>query len=143
MHYISFRVFSKLYHGSNKKFKWLSLHHDRLETGELPDAVYIRFDDETIGSNTKVTESLIAISPVSAAFYKWLWSCAMENTSINFELGCNGSQVQGSTLNKVVIGLVKRNFVKGQVYIAPSRVKTLDGIAPVSYTHLDVYKRQK
>lgn len=38
-------------------------------------------------------------------------------------------KLQGTTLDRAVIDLGKRNFAKGQVYVTLSRVKTLDGIA--------------
>ena len=38
-------------------------------------------------------------------------------------------KLQSTTFNKTVIDLGKRNFVAGQVYIAPSQMKKLNDIA--------------
>ncbi|CAG4948889.1 unnamed protein product [Parnassius apollo] len=49
--------------GIVSKFKWPALRH-----GELPDTVFIKFDNSTIGTNVKDNEGLVAIAPVSITY---------------------------------------------------------------------------
>lgn len=53
--------------GIIKKNKWPALRRDQLEDGELPKAVYIKFDDESIGLRLK-DNGCIPIPPSSTTF---------------------------------------------------------------------------
>ena len=43
-------------------------------------------------------------------------------------------KTQGMTLEKAVIDIGKKNFAHGQIYVAISRVKSLDGLAVINLT---------
>ncbi|KAG7299154.1 hypothetical protein JYU34_017689 [Plutella xylostella] len=113
------------------KFKWPALRRDQLEAGELPDAVYVKFDDETIGIKVKDSEGLVAIAPSTATFQanKGYGDVERRMLPLILSWAVTVHKLQGTTLNKAVIDLGKKNFAKGQVYVALSRVKTLEGIA--------------
>lgn len=51
-----------------KKIKWPALRRDQLEEGELPEAVYIKFDDDSIGLRLKYSDGCIPIPPVCTTF---------------------------------------------------------------------------
>lgn len=116
--------------GIVSKFKWPALRRDQIEFGELPDSVFIKFDDTTIGTNVKDSEGLVAIAPVSATYQATKGYGDVERRMLPLILSwaVTVHKLQGTTLNKAVIDLGKKNFAKGQVYVALSRVKTLDGI---------------
>lgn len=54
--------------GIIKKIKWPALRRDQLEEGELPEAVYIKFDDDSIGLRLKYSDGCIPIPPVCTTF---------------------------------------------------------------------------
>ncbi|PZC74948.1 hypothetical protein B5X24_HaOG206881 [Helicoverpa armigera] len=54
--------------GIIKKIKWPALRRDQLEEGELPEAVYIKFDDDSIGLRLKDSDGCIPIPPVCTTF---------------------------------------------------------------------------
>ncbi|CAG4993924.1 unnamed protein product [Parnassius apollo] len=54
--------------GIIKKIKWPALRRDQLEDGELPEAVYVKFDDETIGRRLKDSNGCVPIPPSSTTF---------------------------------------------------------------------------
>lgn len=58
-----------------KKLKRPALRGDQLKIVELPEAIFIEFDDETIGSREKYLEGLVSITPTSATYQnnKSLW----------------------------------------------------------------------
>jgi len=51
-----------------EQFKWPALRKDQLEAEELPEAVSIKFDDDTIGARTKDLNGLVAVAPVTTTF---------------------------------------------------------------------------
>lgn len=117
--------------GVIKKLKWPALRHDQLETGELPDAVFVEFDDSSIGQRRKNTDGLVPISPTSVIFQANKGYGDVERRMLPFILSwaVTVHKLQGTTLTRAVIDLGKQNFAKGQVYVALSRVKTLEGLA--------------
>ncbi|KAF9409708.1 hypothetical protein HW555_010998, partial [Spodoptera exigua] len=54
--------------GIIKKIKWPALRRDQLEEGELPEAVYVKFDDDTIAVRLKDRDGCIPIPPSSTTF---------------------------------------------------------------------------
>ncbi|XP_076393046.1 uncharacterized protein LOC143266003 [Megachile rotundata] len=116
--------------GIVKKFIWPALRRDQLEEGELPDSVLIKFDDESVGNRFKDIDGYIPISPVSATFQATKGYGDVERRMLPLILSwaVTVHKLQGTTLNKAVIDLGKRNFAKGQIYVALSRVKSLDGL---------------
>ncbi|XP_076396730.1 ATP-dependent DNA helicase PIF1-like [Megachile rotundata] len=116
--------------GIVKKFRWPVLRRDQLEQGELPDSVLIKFDDESVGNRFKDIDGYIPISPVSATFQATKGYGDVERRMLPLILSwaVTVHKLQGTTLNKAVIDFGKRNFAKGQIYVALSRVKSLDGL---------------
>ena len=51
-----------------KEFKWPALHKDQLKEGEMPKAVLIKFNDETIGSRLKDPNGLVSNPLLCATF---------------------------------------------------------------------------
>ncbi|KAI5639292.1 ATP-dependent DNA helicase PIF1-like [Phthorimaea operculella] len=117
--------------GVIKGFKWPALRRDQLEDGEMPDAVLIKFDDETIGSRSKDGNGFVSIPPLCATFQASRGYGNVERRMLPLILcwAVTVHKLQGTTLDRAVIDLGKKNFAKGQVYVALSRVKTMDGIA--------------
>ncbi|XP_034839859.2 ATP-dependent DNA helicase pif1-like [Maniola hyperantus] len=117
--------------GVVKGFTWPALRRDQLEDGEMPDAVLIKFDDETTGSRLKDANGLVSIPPMCATFQATRGYGDVERRMLPLILcwAVTVHKLQGTTLDRAVIDLGKKNFAKGQVYVALSRVKTLEGIA--------------
>ena len=117
--------------GVVKGFKWPALRRDQLEEGEMPDAVLVKFDDETIGSRLKDANGLVSIPQMCAKFQATKGYGDVERRMLPLILcwAVTVHKLQGTTLDKAVIDLGKKNFAKGQVYVALSRVKTVEGIA--------------
>ncbi|XP_076397900.1 uncharacterized protein LOC143266155 [Megachile rotundata] len=117
--------------GIVKKFRWPALNENyQLEQRELPDSVLIKFDDESVGNRFKDIDGYIPISPVSTTFQATEGYGDVERRMLPLILSwaVTVHKLQGTTLNKAVIDLGKRNFTKGQIYVALSRVKSLDGL---------------
>ncbi|XP_053989989.1 ATP-dependent DNA helicase PIF1-like [Hylaeus volcanicus] len=117
--------------GLIKKFIWPALRRDQLEQGELPDSVLIEFDDKSIGNRFKDIDGYIPISPVTATFQATRGYGDVERRMFPLILSwaVTVHKLQGTTLDKAVIDLGKKNFAKGQMYVALSRVKNLRDLA--------------
>lgn len=117
--------------GIVKKFKWPALRRNQLEEGELPESVLVKFDDDTIGSRIKDADGCIAVPPVTATYQATRGYGDVERRMLPLILSwaVTVHKLQGTTLDKAVIDLGKKVFAKGQIYVALSRVQTLDGIA--------------
>lgn len=117
--------------GIVKKFKSPAFRRDQLEEGELPEAILIQFDDATVGARIKNSDGYIAITPVTATFQAVKGYGDVERRMLPLILSwaVTDHKLQGTTLDTAVIDLGKKNFAKGQVYVALSRVKTLEGLA--------------
>ncbi|XP_026331489.1 ATP-dependent DNA helicase PIF1-like [Hyposmocoma kahamanoa] len=116
--------------GIVKKIIWPALRRDQMEEGELPEAVLIKFDDATIGLRMKDDDGCVAVSPVCTKFQAQKGYGDVERRMLPLILSwaVTVHKLQGTTLDKAVIDLGKKNFAKGQIYVALSRVKTLEGI---------------
>ncbi|XP_045493322.1 ATP-dependent DNA helicase PIF1-like [Colias croceus] len=117
--------------GIVKKIKWPALRRDQLEEGELPESVLIKFDDASVGHRIKDNDGYVAISPACTTFQAQRGYGDVERRMLPLILSwaVTVHKLQGTTLDKAVIDLGKKNFAKGQIYVALSRVKTLNGIA--------------
>ncbi|CAH0702844.1 unnamed protein product [Spodoptera exigua] len=116
--------------GIIKKIKWPALRRDQLEEGELPEAVYIKFDDDTIAVRLKDRDGCIPIPPSSTTFQAKRGYGDVERRMLPLILSwaVTVHKLQGTTLDRAVIDLGKKNFAKGQMYVALSRVRSLEGI---------------
>lgn len=115
--------------GIVKKFEWPALRRDQLQEGELPDAVLIQFDDDTIGIKVKDSDSYVAIAPVTFQATKGYGDVERRMLPLILSWAVTVHKLQGTTLNKAVIDLGKKVFAKGQAYVALSRIKSLEGLA--------------
>ena len=107
------------------------MRRDQLEDGELQEAVYVKFDDLTIGLRLKDSNGCIPIPPSSTTFQAVRGYGDVERRMLPLILSwaVTVHKLQGTTPEKAVIDLGKKNFAKGQIYVALSRVKSLEGIA--------------
>ena len=107
-----------------------------------PSAILVKFDDTCVGkiySDSTVQEA-IPIAMCSAKFYG---KCGTIFKRTTFPLmlcfACTCHKVQGLTLENAVIDIGRSIFTAGQVYVALSRVKTLEGLALVDYDRNRIY----
>ncbi|XP_054015946.1 uncharacterized protein LOC128896603 isoform X2 [Hylaeus anthracinus] len=117
--------------GLIKKFIWPALRRDQLEQGELLDSVLIEFDDKSIGNRFKDIDGYIPISPVTATFQATRGYGDVERRMFPLILSwaVTVHKLQGTTLDKAVIDLGKKNFAKGQIetlQIISQRTKHLE-----------------
>ena len=97
----------------------------------MPHAILIKFDDNLVGAKVKDSNDCVAIAPVTATFQarKGYGDVERRMVPIILSWAVTVHKLQGTTLDKAVIDLGRKNFAKGQIYVALSRVKSLDGIA--------------
>lgn len=109
-----------------KRFVWPALRRDQLEVGEIPEAILIYFDDPTVGTGLKNVDGYVPISPVCVTYQGTRVYGDIERRMLPEILSWAVTlhKLQGTTLEKAVIDLEKRNFAKGQIYVALSRVKS-------------------
>lgn len=115
--------------GVIRKFEWPALRRDQLETGELPQAVFVEFDDLTIKNNEPGVG--VRIEPCSINFDALRGQGKIERRMLPLILSwaVTVHKLQGTTLDRAVVDLGSHIFAKGQAYVALSRVKTLAGLA--------------
>lgn len=115
--------------GIVRSIEWPALRRDQLESGELPQAVYVEFDDLTIKENLPGVG--VRIEPCTIDFDASRGQGKVERRMLPFILcwGVTVHKLQGTTLDRAVVDLGSRIFAKGQAYVALSRVKTLNGLA--------------
>ena len=90
----------------------------------------VQFDDDTIGSRVKDENGWVPITPTVVTFQATKgYGVERRMLPLILSWAVTVHKLQGTTLEKAVIDLGKKNFAKGQVYVALSRVKTLEGIA--------------
>lgn len=106
------------------------MRRDQLEDGEIPDAVYIKFDDESIGLRLKDHNGWIPIPPSSTTFQALRGYGDVERRMLPLILSwaVTVHKLQGTTLERAVIDVGKKKIAKGLIYVALSRVKSLAGI---------------
>lgn len=108
--------------------EWPCLRRDQLEDGELPAAVFIKFDDTTIPHDSNGT---VRIVPQAVTFDGLRGHGKIERTMLPLILcwAVTVHKLQGVTLDKAVVYLGPKLFAKGQAYVAISRVRSLEGLA--------------
>lgn len=102
--------------GIIKKNKWPALRRDQLEDGELPEAVYVKFDDETIGLRLKDSNGCIPIPPTSTTFQATRGYGDVERRMLPLILSwaVTVHKLQGTTLERAGIDLGKKPLQKGK-----------------------------
>lgn len=115
--------------GVIRKIKWPALRRDQLEPGELPQAVFVEFDDKTIRGNA-ISVGL-KIEPSTIEFNALRGQGKIERRMLPLILcwAVTVHKLQGTTLNTAVVDLGNKIFAKGQAYVALSRVRHLEGLA--------------
>ena len=117
--------------GVVRRFEWYGLRKYQCEKGELPNKIFIEFDDESIGGSFKDENGWVAVEPLST-IYRGLKGSNIKRTM--FPLTATGwaatvHKMQGTTVKKAVIYLGESIFATGQAYVSLSRVKSLNDIA--------------
>lgn len=100
------------------------------EDGGLPEAVYVKFDDESVGVRLKDSDGCIPIPPLSTTFQAVRGYGDVERRMLPLILSWTVTvhKLQGTTLEKAVIDLGKKIFAKGQIYVSLSQVISWEGI---------------
>lgn len=115
--------------GVVRTIEWPALRRDQLEPGELPQAVFVEFDDRSIHGNT--IGQGVKIEPCTVEFDALRGQGKIERRMLPLILcwAVTVHKLQGTTLDRAVVDLGSKVFAKGQAYVALSRVRTLDGLA--------------
>uniref|UniRef100_A0A1X7V8L8 ATP-dependent DNA helicase n=1 Tax=Amphimedon queenslandica TaxID=400682 RepID=A0A1X7V8L8_AMPQE len=117
-------------------FSWPNGADDQAKKGDLPQKVYVKFHDTRVGLVSRVTindlseQEPLPIEPVMAKFYG-KQGVTLQCTQLPL-LPCWAAfihKVQGLSLDAAVIDLCPKMFEDGMVYVALSRVRTLQGVA--------------
>ncbi|GBP86395.1 ATP-dependent DNA helicase RRM3 [Eumeta japonica] len=101
-------------------------------SANIDSLLFMLFDDDTIGIKAKDSEeSVVVITSVSTTYQATKEYGYVERRMLPLILSwaVTVHKLQGTTPNKAVIDLDRKKFAEGQVYVALSRVKILDGIA--------------
>lgn len=115
--------------GVIRRIDWPALRRQQLEPGELPQAVFVEFDDPSITGNLPGIG--VRIEPCATEFDALRGKGKIERRMFPLILcwAVTVHKLQGTTLDRAVIDLSSNLFAKGQAYVALSRVKTLSGLA--------------
>ena len=113
-------------------------HVDINPENDLPRTIYVKFDDESVGKRIQIKENrnAIPIETLQSEFHYGMRVIKREQFLLQPCWGCNIHKLQGTTLERAVVSIGSRVFVKGMSYVALSRVKTLVGL----YIKLDASK---
>uniref|UniRef100_A0A2A4JST8 ATP-dependent DNA helicase n=1 Tax=Heliothis virescens TaxID=7102 RepID=A0A2A4JST8_HELVI len=103
--------------GIIKKIEWPTLRRDQLEEGELPEAVLIKFDDDSIGLRLKDNDGYIAIPPVCTIYQATGGYGDVERRMLPLILSraVTVHKLHGTTLERAVIDLGKKKMRKGRL----------------------------
>ncbi|CAH0669364.1 unnamed protein product [Spodoptera exigua] len=114
--------------GIIRRIEWPSLRREQLEPGELPQAVFVEFDDRSVKGNELGVG--VCIEPSTVDFDALRGQGKIERRMLPLILcwAVTVHKLQGTTLDRAVVDL-SNVFAKGQAYVALSRVKTLAGLA--------------
>ncbi|XP_011410068.1 PREDICTED: ATP-dependent DNA helicase PIF6-like [Amphimedon queenslandica] len=117
-------------------FSWPNGASDQAKKGNLPQKVHVKFHESCVGLVSRVTindsseQEAVPIEPVTAKFYG-KQEVTLQHTQLPL-LPCWAAtiyKVQGLSLDAAVIDLGPKMFEDGMVYVALSRVRTLQGVA--------------
>uniref|UniRef100_A0A672F4L9 ATP-dependent DNA helicase n=2 Tax=Salarias fasciatus TaxID=181472 RepID=A0A672F4L9_SALFA len=119
--------------------------HIQLRRGDnFPQAVYVKFDDEKIGSQRRKKRShaavacrlSTAIDPVEEKATKR--GGLRRQFPLKLAWACTVHKVQGLTVDRAVVCLEKV-FAPGQAYVALSRVRDLSGLIIMNFKEKSIY----
>lgn len=115
--------------GVIRKIEWPALRREQLEVGELPQAVFLEFDDHSITGNQPGIG--VRIEPCTTEFDALRGKGKIERRMLPLILSwaVTVHKLQGTTLDRAVVDLSGNLFAKGQAYVALSRVRSLSGLA--------------
>lgn len=115
--------------GVIRKIEWPALRREQLEIGELPQAIYLEFDDSSITGNHPGVG--VRIEPSTTEFDALRGKGKVERRMLPLILcwAVTVHKLQGTTLDRAVVDLSSHLFAKGQAYVALSRVRSLSGLA--------------
>ncbi|MEW8545326.1 MAG: DUF6570 domain-containing protein [Candidatus Thiodiazotropha sp.] len=98
-----------------------------------PIRILVRFDDETIGRLFYSHEhNAIGIEKITQEFYSKNVAIFRTQFPLIPAWACTIHKVQGITCDKIVVDLGSSIFAPGQVYVALSRVKTIQGLGIIA-----------
>uniref|UniRef100_A0A2H1V3D6 SFRICE_031991 n=1 Tax=Spodoptera frugiperda TaxID=7108 RepID=A0A2H1V3D6_SPOFR len=115
--------------GVIRKIDWPALRREQLEPGELPQAIFVEFDDATITGNKPGIG--VRIEPSTSEFDALRGKGKIERRMLPLILSwaVTVHKLHGTTLDRAVVDLSSHLFTKGQAYVALSRVRSLAGLA--------------
>ena len=117
--------------GTVEKIVFPCLRRDQSFLGELPEYIAVKFDDDSVGRNRKRPgETSVQIRPGEVEYTgNHGRKITRRMLPVILAWASTVHKVQGVTLDAAVIDLGNKNFSKGQLYVALSRVRSLDGVA--------------
>lgn len=116
--------------GSVERIEWTRLQRSQGVVGDLPAGVWVRFDDPNSAKFPGAKDGLVFIEPVDVT-YDTKAGRTFKRRMIPLILcyAVTVHKMQGVTVSKAVCRLGIEIFAKGQIYVALSRVTSLDGLA--------------
>ena len=116
--------------GTVEKIVFPCLRRDQSFVGEIPDSILIKFDDPRIGRYHRQGQDGVIIRPVEVD-YTGNYGRKIDRRMLPLILAwaCTTHKMQGVTLDAAVLDCSSKNFQQGQLYVALSRVRSLNGIA--------------